>query len=188
MSLVELFLIAIGLSMDAFAVAVCKGLSMKTMDRKKAVVIGMYFGCFQAMMPLIGYLLGVRFESKISFIDHWIAFALLAFIGINMIREALSDEEEKVDDSINVKEMIVLALATSIDALVVGITFACLRVENIGFGISFIGITTFFLSIVGVKIGNVFGTKYKSKAELVGGTILIVMGVKVLLEHLGFIG
>ena len=188
MSLFELFIIAVGLSMDAFAVAVCKGLSMKTMDKRKAVIIGTYFGGFQAFMPLIGYLVGARFEQKISFIDHWIAFFLLCFIGGNMIREALSREEEEVNDSINVKEMFVLSVATSIDALVVGITFACLGIHNIEFGIGFIGVTTFFLAMVGVKVGNVFGKKYKNKAEFVGGMILILMGLKILLEHLGIIG
>ncbi|MDO4327263.1 MAG: manganese efflux pump MntP family protein [bacterium] len=184
MSLAELFIIAVGLSMDAFAVSVCKGLAMNRMNWKHAGIIGLYFGGFQALMPLLGYLLGVNFKNAITSIDHWIAFILLSIIGINMIREALSNEEEECPtDDVSVRTMTMLAVATSIDALAVGITFAFLNVQIVP-AISFIGITTFTLSIVGVKIGNVFGTRYKSKAELAGGLILVGMGIKILVEHL----
>lgn len=198
MSLLELFIIAVGLSMDAFAVAICKGLAMKKISIKKAGIVGLYFGLFQAGMPLIGYFLGVQFQSKITSIDHWIAFVLLALIGISMIRESRTSEAENAeaeaavsdsgeeDNSLNFKNMIMLAIATSIDALAVGVTFAFLKV-NIVPAVSFIGIVTFTLSMIGVKIGNVFGTIYKSKAELAGGLILILMGVKILVEHLGII-
>lgn len=185
MNVTELFLIAVGLSMDAFAVSICKGLSMKKIDWKKASIIGFYFGIFQAGMPLIGYLLGVQFKDKITAIDHWIAFVLLGLIGINMIHEALKGEEEKTNDSIGFRVMLGLAVATSIDALAVGVTFAFLKVDIIS-AIIFIGITTLVISIIGVKIGTVFGTKYKTKAELAGGVILVLMGVKILIEHLFF--
>lgn len=185
MNVTELFLIAVGLSMDAFAVSICKGLSMKRIDWKKASIIGFYFGIFQAGMPLIGYLLGVQFKDKITAIDHWIAFVLLGLIGINMIHEALKGEEEKTDASIGFRVMLGLAVATSIDALAVGVTFAFLKVDIIS-AIVFIGITTLVISIIGVKIGTVFGTKYKTKAELVGGVILVLMGIKILIEHLFF--
>lgn len=188
MSLWELFVIAVGLSMDAFAVSICKGLSMKKMNVKNALLTGLYFGGFQAGMPLIGYLLGTQFKEYIVSIDHWIAFILLGIIGANMIKEALSkDEEEEVDDSFGFKSMILLSIATSIDALAVGVTFAFLNV-NIVPAVSFIGIITFTLSAIGIKIGNVFGTKFKSKAELFGGAVLIIMGIKILLEHLEIIG
>ena len=183
MSLLSLFLLAVGLSMDAFAVSICKGLAMKKITVAKAAIVGLWFGGFQALMPFVGYLLGRQFEQYITAIDHWIAFVLLGLIGANMIREALSPEEEKADDSLDVKTMLLLAVATSIDALAVGITFAFLGV-NILSAVSFIGCTTFLLSAVGVKIGNVFGTKYKSKAEIAGGVILILIGVRILLEHL----
>lgn len=184
MSLAELFIIAVGLSMDAFAVSVCKGLAMNRMNWKHAGIIGLYFGGFQALMPLLGYLLGVNFKNAIASIDHWIAFVLLSFIGINMIREALSKEEDECPtDDISVQTMTMLAVATSIDALAIGVTFAFLSVQIVP-AISFIGITTFTLSIIGVKIGNVFGTRYKSKAELAGGLILVGMGIKILVEHL----
>lgn len=185
MSLAELFIIAVGLSMDAFAVSVCKGLAMSRMNWKHAGIIGLYFGGFQALMPLLGYLLGVNFKEAIASVDHWIAFALLSAIGFNMVREALSKEEEDdcSTDDIGVQVMIMLAVATSIDALAVGVTFAFLNVQIVP-AVSFIGITTFVLSIAGVKIGNVFGTRYKSKAELAGGLILIGMGIKILVEHL----
>jgi manganese efflux pump family protein len=195
MSLLELFVIAVGLSMDAFAVAICKGLAMKKINFKKAGIIGLYFGAFQGGMPLIGYFLGVQFQDKITSFDHWIAFALLGFIGINMIKESRNSScEIAVDsvgtvnayDSLAFKTMSVLAIATSIDALAVGVTFAFLNV-NIVPAVSFIGIVTFILSMVGVKIGNVFGEKFKSRAELVGGFILVLMGVKILLEHTGMI-
>lgn len=184
MSMWELFLIAVGLSMDAFAVAVCKGLSVPKIQVKHGVITGLYFGGFQALMPLIGYFLGVQFQEAITSIDHWIAFGLLALIGVNMIREALSKEEEEVNDSFGFKTMVTLAIATSIDALAVGVTFAFLQVQIVP-AVSFIGIVTFILSIIGLKIGNVFGTRYKSKAELAGGIVLICMGLKILLEHLG---
>lgn len=187
MSLWELFVIAVGLSMDAFAVSICKGLSMKKMNVKNALLTGLYFGGFQAGMPLIGYLLGTQFKEYIVSIDHWIAFILLGIIGANMIKEALSKDEEEVDDSFGFKSMILLSIATSIDALAVGVTFAFLNV-NIVPAVSFIGIITFTLSAIGIKIGNVFGTKFKSKAELFGGAVLIIMGIKILLEHLEIIG
>ena len=186
MSLLTLFITAVGLSMDAFAVSICKGLAMKKLSVKKALIIGLWFGGFQALMPTIGYLLGTRFEKYVTSIDHWIAFVLLALIGANMIKEALSDDEEEANDSIDVKTMFLLAVATSIDALAVGVTYAFLQVQIIP-AVTFIGITTFTLSAVGVKIGNVFGLKYKSKAEITGGVILILMGTKILLEHLGLL-
>ena len=185
MGIGELFLIALGLSMDAFAVAICKGLSMKKIDWKKCGIVGLYFGVFQAGMPLIGYFLGVRFQKYISAVDHWLAFILLGIIGLNMIKEALSGEEECESASLDVKSMIVLAVATSIDALVVGITFAFLKVEIIP-AVCLIGAVTFLLSFAGVKVGNVFGARYKSRAELFGGIILIAMGLKILVEHLFF--
>ena len=183
MSTLSLFIIAVGLSMDAFAVSICKGLAMKKISLKKAGIVGLWFGGFQALMPAIGYLLGSQFESYITAIDHWIAFALLSLIGLSMIKEALGKEEECSNDSLDVKTMFILAVATSIDALAVGVTFAFLQVHIIP-AVSFIGITTLVLSMIGVKVGNVFGVKYKSKAELAGGIILICMGVKILLEHL----
>lgn len=186
MNLLSLFTIAIGLSMDAFAVSICKGLAMKKITVRKAMTVGLWFGGFQALMPLIGYLLGIRFQSHITAIDHWIAFFLLGIIGFNMIREACSKEEEKTDDSLHAKDMLLLAIATSIDALAVGVTFAFLQVSIIP-AVTLIGITTFVCSMLGVKIGNVFGTRYKSRAELAGGVILILMGLKILLEHLGIL-
>ena len=182
MGILELFLLAVGLSMDAFAVSVCKGLAMPKITVKKASVVGVWFGGFQALMPLVGYFLGVQFKDKITSIDHWIAFILLGIIGFNMIRESLNQEEECVDCSVSPGNMILLAIATSIDALAVGVTFAFLQVRIVP-AVSFIGSTTFILSIIGVKVGNVFGTKYKSKAEFAGGLILVIMGVKILLEH-----
>ena len=186
MGLLELFILAVGLSMDAFAVSVCKGLAMPKITVKKAAVVGIWFGGFQALMPALGYLLGSQFKDSITAIDHWIAFILLGIIGGNMIREACSGECEKENDSLDIKTMFLLAVATSIDALAVGITFAFLKV-NIAAAVSFIGVTTFVISAAGVKIGNIFGTKYKSKAELAGGIILILLGLKILLEHLGLL-
>lgn len=187
MGLIELVLISIGLAMDAFAVSICKGLSMKKLDIKKALIIGLYFGGFQGGMPILGYLLGIGFQEKIQFIDHWIAFGLLTFIGFNMIKEALSkDDCEESDDKTDFKTMIVLAIATSIDALAIGVTFAFLNV-NIILAVSLIAIITFVISVIGVKIGNVFGDKYEKKAEITGGIILILLGVKILLEHLGIL-
>ena len=171
--------------MDAFAVSVCKGLSVRKVTVKNSVTAGAYFGGFQAMMPFFGYLLGSQFRESITAIDHWIAFILLAIIGANMIRESLNKEEESCDASLAPGNMILLAIATSIDALAVGVTFAFLQVRILP-AVSFIGATTFLLSIVGVKVGNVFGCKYKSKAEFAGGLILILMGVKILIEHLFF--
>lgn len=187
MDLIELFLIAVGLSMDAFAVSVCKGLAMPKCTFKKAAIVGLWFGGFQALMPAIGYILGAQFQETIASIDHWIAFVLLALIGGNMIREALVDDEEEADASLDVKTMFLLAVATSIDALAIGITFAFLKV-NIIPAVCFIGSVTFIISFAGVKIGNVFGARYKNKAEIVGGVILILLGLKILLEHLGFLG
>lgn len=185
--ILEILLIAVGLSMDAFAVSVCKGLSMKKMNWKKTAIIALYFGIFQALMPVVGYFLGTSFEELVKQIDHWIAFILLGIIGLNMIREALKNESENCNDNVDFKTMIILAIATSIDALTVGITFAFLG-TNIFLSAVIIGITTFILSIIGVKIGNKFGDKYEKKAEIAGGIILILMGVKILLEHLGIFG
>ena len=186
MGLLELFILAVGLSMDAFAVAVCKGLAMKQMNWKKAIIVGLYFGGFQAGMPVLGYLLGVNFQDYIVAVDHWIAFILLGIIGFNMIKESRENDEERASDSVAFKDMVVLAIATSIDALAVGITFAFLQVDIVP-AVSFIGVCTFALSMIGVKIGNVFGVKYKSKAEFAGGLILILLGTKILLEHLGIL-
>jgi len=186
MSLIELFLIAVGLSMDAFAVAVCKGLAMPKMSWKGAAIVGLYFGGFQALMPFLGYLLGAGFKDAISAYDHWVAFILLALIGGNMIRESREDEEESLDASLSFRSMALLAIATSIDALAVGVTLAFLDVPILS-SVCFIGVVTFCLSLVGVKAGNVFGCKYKSKAEFVGGLVLILIGLKILLEHMGVI-
>ena len=185
MTIFELIVIAVGLSMDAFAVSICKGLSVRRLRPRHNIICGLYFGGFQALMPVLGWLLGRQFESLIKNIDHWIAFVLLALIGANMIREAVKNEEENLNDSFSPRTMLPLAIATSIDALAVGVTFAFLDVEIVP-AVSMIGVTTFVLSAVGVKIGNVFGAKYKSKAELVGGIVLVVMGVKILIEHLFF--
>ena len=182
----ELFILAVGLSMDAFAVSVCKGLSVKKLRPKHMLIAGLYFGGFQALMPLIGYFLGVQFQSLIQDFDHWIAFVLLSLIGANMIKESRESADE-LNDSFGVKAMLPLAVATSIDALAVGVTFAFLQV-NIVSAVSFIGVTTFVLSCIGIKAGNVFGAKYKSRAELFGGVVLILMGLKILLEHLGILG
>lgn len=183
MGLIELCILSIGLAMDAFAVSVCKGLSMAKMKWKNAIIIGAYFGYFQALMPVLGYLLGYNFQDRISNIDHWIAFILLGVIGINMIKEAISKENDVHNDSVKFKDMIVLAIATSIDALAVGITFAFLNV-NLILAISLIGIITFIISVLGVKVGNIFGDKYEKKAEFAGGIILIFLGIKILVEHL----
>jgi len=186
MGLIELTILSIGLAMDAFAVAVCKGLSMQKMSWKKGIIIGIYFGIFQALMPFIGYLLGVNFQEKIQSVDHWIAFILLGIIGLNMLKEAISKESENSNDSIKFKEMLILAIATSIDALAVGITFAFLKVD-IYLAIILIGIITFGISVAGVKIGNIFGDKYEKKAEFAGGLILLLLGAKILLEHLNIL-
>lgn len=188
---VELFLLGVGLSMDAFAVSVCKGLGMRKLDKKQALIIGLYFGGFQALMPLIGWLLGSQFQKYITSIDHWITFILLSFIGGKMMIEAIREwnEEETVDvmdAPLDHKNMLVLAVATSIDALAVGITFAFLDTPIIE-AITIIGITTMIISIIGVVVGNFFGSRYKSKAEFIGGLILVLLGLKILLEHLGIL-
>ncbi|HCD44570.1 MAG TPA: hypothetical protein DEQ64_12715 [Lachnoclostridium sp.] len=184
MSLLELFIIAVALSMDAFAVSICKGLCMPKMNWNNGVGVGLYFGGFQSGMPLIGYLLGSQFKEAITSFDHWIAFILLGAIGISMIKESFSNELEECDVSpMAPRNMIPLAIATSIDALAVGVTFAFLQVQIVP-AVSFIGATTFTLSVLGVKVGNVFGTRYKSKAEFAGGLILILMGFKILVQHL----
>ena len=193
MSLRELFILAVGLAMDAFAVSVCKGLSVRKAGVKECCIAGLYFGGFQALMPAIGYFLGVQFKEYITNIDHWIAFILLGIIGFNMIRESREKDCDvdgvcsREENPFAVKTMLLMAVATSIDALAVGITLAFLNVDLIA-SVSFIGIITFLLSGAGVRIGNVFGTRYKSKAELAGGIILIGMGLKILLEHLGILG
>ena len=183
MEVTELFILGIALAMDAFAVAVCKGLSMKKMSWKKAIVIALYFGVFQAIMPVLGYFLGNGFGSWVIVYNHWIAFVLLGAIGINMIKDAIGNEECNIDENVGFKTMTCLALATSIDALAVGVTFAALQV-NLIFAICIIGIITFCMCLVGVKMGNIFGNKYQKKAEFTGGVILIVLGIKILLEHL----
>jgi len=189
MTILELFIVAVGLSMDAFAVSVCKGLAMNESSFRKAGTVGLWFGGFQAIMPLLGFYLGSRFEVLISTYDHWIAFILLALIGINMIYEAIKhgDECDVNSGSLKFMDMLPMAVATSIDALAVGITLGVLKV-NILPAVCFIGITTFTLSVIGVKAGCIFGTKYKSKAELAGGIILVLIGLKILLEHLGLLG
>ena len=186
MGIVEITLLGIGLAMDAFAVSICKGLSMKKMNWKNAIIIALYFGIFQALMPVIGYFLGTTFESLVTKFDHWIAFVLLLAIGGSMIKEAFSKDEESKNDKVDFKTMSVLALATSIDALAVGITFAFFEV-NVLLAVTIIGLITFIISIIGVKIGNRFGDKYQSKAEFMGGIILILLGIKILLEHLNII-
>lgn len=187
MSFLDIFLIGVALSMDAFAVSICKGLSVKKAGVKHVLTVGVYFGGFQALMPMLGFLLGYKFESFITNIDHWIAFVLLAIIGGNMIREALGkDEDDKENDDFSFKAMLPLAVATSIDALAVGISFAFLGVDIVTAAL-LIGATTFVLSGAGIFVGNIFGSKYKSKAELAGGIVLILIGVKILLEHLGII-
>ena len=183
MGVFSLFIIAVGLSMDACAVAICKGLAMQKAPWKKAMIVGLWFGGFQGLMPAIGYVLGSQFERYIVNIDHWIAFILLGIIGINMIKEALSKEEECANASLAAKDMFLLAVATSIDALAVGVTFAFLQVQILP-AVAFIGVITFTLSTLGVKVGNIFGCRFKSKAELAGGIILIIMGTKILLEHM----
>jgi putative Mn2+ efflux pump MntP len=182
----ELLAIAVGLSMDAFAIAVCKGLSVRKLKIKHILTVGIYFGGFQALMPIIGYYLGEQFESMIKSFDHWIVLALLSLIGINMIRESFKSTE-KLNDSFSLREMLPLAFATSIDALAVGITFAFLGVKIFS-AVAFIGAVTFCLAMAGITMGNAFGAKYKSKAEFIGGIVLILMGIKILLEHLGVIG
>lgn len=186
MSLWELFIIAVGLSMDAFAVSICKGLSVQKVSLRHAACAGLWFGGFQALMPLLGWLLGVRFQAAIERFDHWIAFVLLAILGINMIREAFGEEEECCDASFAWRVMLPMAVATSIDALAVGVTFAFLQVRILP-AIAFIGVITFVLSALGVRLGAVFGERYQKAAQIFGGAILILMGLKILLEHLGIL-
>ncbi len=189
MTLLEIFLIGIGLSMDAFAVAICKGLAMPDkVDRKGALLIALYFGVVQAVMPALGWLLGSQFARYVTQMAPWIAFMLLAWIGGSMIRESLSKEEKEEAEmgAVSHKELLVLAVATSIDALAVGVTFSMLELAvSIGAAVALIGCTTFVISLGGVYVGNVFGARYKGKAEFVGGAILILIGVKILLEHFG---
>lgn len=186
MGIIELFLVAVGLSMDAFAVSICKGLALKKASLKDMALVGLWFGGFQALMPVLGYLVGVQFKDAISSVDHWIAFGLLVIIGGNMIREALSGGDDQSDASLAPKNMLLLALATSIDALAVGVGFAFLNV-NIGAAAGFIGTVTFVLSAAGVRVGALFGARYKNRAEVAGGVILILLGLKILLEHLGIL-
>ena len=186
MTFIELLLIAIGLSMDAFSVSICKGLTTKQFSWRMALVCGLWFGGFQALMPIIGYFLGAQFQEMIEAYDHWIAFGLLFLIGANMIREAVWGKEESQDGSLGFKTMLLLAIATSIDALAVGVSFACIRVK-LWSSVIVIGLTTFAFSVLGVKIGNVFGSKYEKSAEIIGGIMLILIGLKILLEHLGVI-
>ena len=190
MGIGELFLLAVGLSMDAFAVSICKGLAMKKATLKAEATCGLWFGGFQMLMPIIGFFLGSLFAEAIETFDHWVAFGLLVIIGINMLKEALEKEDESDDNpekdaDLSVRTMFLMAVATSIDALAVGISLAMVGSVNIWLAAAFIGICTFLLSALGVKIGNVFGSRYEKKAEFTGGVILILLGVKILLEHLG---
>ena len=192
MGFFEIFMIGVGLSMDAFAVAICKGLNMHRLDQAQTLVIALFFGGFQALMPFLGWLLGRQFEAYITSFDHWIAFALLTFIGGRMIWEVVRKKEDASNSAscgqkLDIKELLILAIATSIDALAVGISFAFLQVRIVA-AITLIGCTTFVLTLVGVWVGNLFGSRYKSRAELTGGIILILIGVKILLEHLGVLG
>ena len=190
MGILELLLIGVGLSMDAFAVAICQGLCMPKLNWRYAAAIGLFFGGFQALMPLLGWLLGSQFAGYIQNFDHWVAFVLLGIIGVNMVREALAPEEEEtacaVTTKLDYRQLTVMAVATSIDALAVGVTFAFLEVSIVP-AVSIIGVTTFCLSVIGVAVGNFFGARYKKRAELTGGIILILLGVKILLEHLGIL-
>jgi putative Mn2+ efflux pump MntP len=189
MSFIELLLIAVGLSMDAFSVSICKGLTTKRFSWRMALTCGLWFGLFQVLMPIIGYFLGAQFQHLIESIDHWIAFGLLFLIGANMIREAVwgdKDDDIPENGSLSFKTMFLLAVATSIDALAVGVSFACIQVK-LWSSVLVIGITTFLFSVLGVKIGNVFGSKFEKSAEITGGIILILIGLKILLEHLGFL-
>ena len=188
MGLIELFILAVGLSMDAFAVAICKGLATPKVSLKHMAITGLWFGGFQAIMPLIGYFLGSAFEKYVTAVDHWIAFVLLGAIGLNMIKESFGKEEDSADGDFGFKTMLVMAIATSIDALAAGIALAMDLKGETGkayLTVLFIGVITFTLSALGVKIGNIFGSKVKSKAEFAGGAILTILGLKILLEHLG---
>lgn len=184
MNVGELLLLAVGVSMDALAVAICKGLSLPKLKLRHCLIVGLWFGLFQALMPTLGWLLGSAFSSLIAAVDHWVVFVLLAIIGSNMIRESLSKEEETCDSSLAFGAMLVLAIATSIDALAVGVSLALLNVNILATALS-IGLCTFLISAAGVKLGSVFGTRFKSKAEFLGGAVLILIGLKILLEHLG---
>ena len=186
MSFPELLILAVGLAMDAFAVAVCKGLSLRTLKLQQALLVGVWFGLFQALMPALGWLLGSAFSGLVQSVDHWVAFVLLSIIGGNMIREGLQGDDENCDPSLSFGVMFLLAVSTSIDALAVGITFAFLNV-SILLAVALIGVVTFTISAVGVKMGNLFGARYKSKAEFFGGAVLILIGLKILLEHLGIL-
>lgn len=186
MNNIEIFIIGVSLAMDAFAVAICKGLSFRKLNIKNCTTIGIYFGIFQGLMPLIGFVLGLSFQEIITKIDHWVAFILLSVIGTNMIKDSFLSDKENLNQNINFKAMFPLALATSIDALAIGITFAFLKV-NILFAITVISITTFFISVIGVIIGNKVGNKFEKRAEFIGGLILVIMGLKILLEHLKII-
>lgn len=183
MGIFELLLLSIGLAMDAFAVSICKGISIQKMDWKKACIIGLWFGGFQAFMPIIGYFLGTTFESVLIAIDHWIAFVLLSFIGGKMLKDSFDKKTESCNDDVSFKTMFILALATSIDALAIGISFAFFHI-NLILAISLIGFISFILSFIGTKVGNQFGNKYEQKAEFIGGIILVLLGLKILLEHL----
>ena len=183
MGFIELILLAVGLSMDAFAVSLCKGLSVKKATLKESAICGAWFGGFQAAMPLAGFFLGTLFAEAIKNVDHWIAFVLLSIIGINMIRESLHGDECEIHSDFSIHSMFMLAIATSIDALAIGVSFAFLQIDILP-AASIIGITTFILSMIGLRIGNIFGCRYKSKAEFVGGAVLIIIGIKILVEHL----
>lgn len=185
MQLGELLLLAVGLSMDAFAVAICKGLAAGRVRSGHMLITGAWFGGFQALMPALGYLLGSAFGAYITSFDHWIAFVLLALIGGNMLKEAFERGEETTNASFAFRPMLLMAIATSIDALAVGVTFALLPAVNIWLAVGLIGIVTFLFSAAGIKIGSVFGSRYKAKAQLTGGIILLLIGLKILLEHLG---
>ena len=191
MGLFEIFMIGVGLSMDAFAASICKGLNMRRLNIKNMLIIGLFFGGFQALMPAVGWLLGKQFESYITSVDHWVAFALLVFIGGKMIYDVFTEKNEdecgEKTNRLDMKEVLTLAVATSIDALAVGISFAFLQVDILK-AVSVIGVTTFVLSVIGVAVGNVFGSKYEKKATLAGGIILILIGLKFLLEHSGMLG
>ena len=188
MSLFDLLLTAVALAMDAFAVSICKGLALRKIRLKDCLICGLWFGGFQALMPLIGYLVGSLFANLVTSFDHWIAFILLCIIGANMIHESIKGDEECCDASLGFKTMLLMAIATSIDALAVGVNFAFIPDTNIAAAVIFIGVITCGLSMMGVKLGSIFGTKYKSKAELAGGVILILIGTKILLEHMGVLG
>ena len=186
MGLIEVIIIGIGVAMDAFAVSICKGLSLKKINLKRSLIVAVYFSIFQAIMPLLGFFLGSTFENFITDIDHWLAFVLLSIIGVNMLRDAFSKEKEDFNDKIDFKTMSLLGIATSIDALAVGITFAFLK-TNIWLNILIIGLITFVITFIGVNIGNRFGNKHEKGAQIFGGFILILIGVKILLEHLSII-